>query len=653
MRFSGLYLAAAIVPLAAAAPPFVLQDSQRSAPAATFADERLPDLKVDDFLAVQHSIKESLEHAVDEGKRLISDTFELVEDFAAHHDSEGEEHPHPKPIHSVLDFSNYTVLEIINASWTGHHHDDGDKERFDGFERKLRRSAFPHQFEDSEGEHKPDPKHLPFHRLAGLLNFSPDAAAQLDKDNITLLAPDDWALTPPHKREDHKARFGHAGRMVAPVEEEEDEDETPFSRIPHPFHSKELSPRRLRKLAAASFEGDDDEEKKREFFKKLIAAIGKYHVVPHALTPRYIADHSTIPSGYVEARIRVEPALARFPFPHPTLRFNHYAWKRGPLIKAKNGYIYGLSAPLFPPLTPLNQLFLTPQFFSGFTNAIQKVDLEDALLPEHPSQQQQDSDVMVNSVVQELLDEHKLKVSTVFVPTNAVFHHLAPEIVAFLHSPIPLAKKILRYVLAGHISPGVAFFSDHFYNASAPHDQKLDAFVVKRETDVQVPLDLLEGPNEPPHFPGHPRPPPHAPEHPPHPKANVTHYVLPTLLTHFNPDATIKLAVFEYRLFGFGPKRRSIVVFPSHRPKKPEGDDGFEGPGGDKDHKHPHPVRVAFPDVPARAGAIHVLADQFLVPPPPPHHDDDGKKVNELDTAGRRARKEAKEFRKALAKLFV
>ncbi|GAA5824287.1 hypothetical protein JCM11251_001597 [Rhodosporidiobolus azoricus] len=641
MKFSSWSIAAAIVPLAAAAPPFLLQNNADSG--------RLADLTVDDFHQVQQAIKQSLEGIVDQGKRLAKETFNVVEQEATL--DIPHKHPIPPPF---LDFSKYTVLEIVNASF-GHH--EGEGNGFRGFERKLRRSAGnPHHAEDDDEDedelHKPDPSHLPLHRLARILNFSPEAAHLLEGD---VLAPDDSALTPPHKREEKHFRFAahHDGHYVTPLEQET--AEAPFANVPHPFHTRELGPKRLRKLAAQSFQGhgDDDEEKKKEFIRKVITYVIKYHTIPHSISPHDLADHSTVPTLIKESRVRVEPALAPFPFPHPTLRFNHYASKRGPFIKAKNGVIYLLSAPLFPPFTPLNQLFLVPQFFSGFTNAVQKVDLAGHLLPEAASGGDEDFDLspVLSGLVNELVDEHKLKDFTVFVPTNEAIKRAPPEIIAGLHSPFPFAKKVLKYILGYHIVPGVTFFSDHFENQTA-----LEQYVVKRETNVRVPSEFLyDNPPEGllPHWPQ----PPHAPEHPPHDKVNVTHYVLPTLITGFSPNATIKAAVFEYRVFGFGPRRRSIVIFPSHPHEKHEGEDHFLkfGCGGDHEHHHgPRPIRVAFPDVPAKAGAIHVLGANALLPPPPPHHEHshDGKDGDKLTAAARLAAKEAIKLRKAVLKLF-
>ncbi|GAA5869609.1 hypothetical protein JCM8547_005085 [Rhodosporidiobolus lusitaniae] len=627
--------------LAAAAPPFVLQAGNPSSE----PPHRLADLTVDDHLSIQEQLEDAVSDSAQKGQRLVSETFDILEQAISGGADEDSLHPpFPPPF---LDFSNYTVLEIVNASFA--HHKDGEK----GFERKNRRGAFSRST-DGEHEHKPHPSHLPLHRLAGLINFSPEAAKALAGEDITLLAPDDWALTPSHKRHDD-----HFGRAFAKFEAEEQDDASPLSQsLPHPFHARELSPRHLGKLAMqSSLDGGDDEEKKKEFFKKVIAIIGKYHVLPKAVDPRHLADHSTVPSSLHESRVRVSPAFSHFPFPHPTLKFNGYSTKRGPFIKAKNGVIYLISAPLFPPLTPLNQLFLAPQFFSAFTSDVQKVGLAghgSNFAPEFsPNPEHEDLDVnpLFTSLVSELTGEHNISEFTVFTPTNAVLKDAPPEIVAFLHSPLPIAKAALKYILGGHIVPGISFYSDFFHNGT--EHEKVQQYVSHREQNVEVPLEFLIDPLEgPPHEPPHH--PPHVPEHPPHHKVNVTHYVLPTLLTHFSPNATIKAAVFEFRLFGFGPKRRSIVIFPSHGPPK-EHERGEKvrfgkfGGEGEHEHKGPRPIRVAFPDVPAHAGAIHVLGDQILLPPPPPHHEHDGE-GKELTAA---ARRESEQLHKVLSKLYA
>ena len=207
------------------------------------------------------------------------------------------------------------------------------------------------------------------------------------------------------------------------------------------------------------------------------------------------------------------------------------------------------------------------------------------------------------------------------------------QILAGLHSPFPFAKKVLKYVIAGHVVPDTVFFSDFLKNDTGS-SSSIDKFFVSQEVDVQVPFEWLEDvPSFPipafeqaavrtkgwkmPSFPPRrgraipPPPPPPGREHrdPQHCNANVTHYELPTLLTADNAKATLKVAVVSYHSGpgGKGPLKRSIVVFPQ-RPPHHHGDEHDEVktkmcPG----HEDPfRPIRVTFSDLPAKSGAIHV-----------------------------------------------
>ncbi|BGP39963.1 hypothetical protein JCM10450v2_003943 [Rhodotorula kratochvilovae] len=628
---------------ALAAPPFVLQGESNAAAAP--AQHHLADLTVDDFHAVQDAFKDSLEHALDEGKRLVNDAFDLFDEKASEAPHHPPTHPLPPP---VLDFSEYTILEIVNSTYGKHHH---DSPRGRGFARKLRKGL---ELADDVGEHKPSPEHLPLNHLAWLINFSPEAAQLLEKDDITLLAPDNHALQNPHKRKEHGDKFAkledaivedHAGYFGAHVQQ-------------HPFHSRELSPKKLEELVDSD---DDDDEEKKRIFKKIIAYVGKYHILPGKWHGRELADRSTVPTLIDESRVRVEPTLEHFPFVHPSLKFNSYANKRGPTIIAKNGVIHLIGEPLLPPLSTLNHIFLVPRYFGLFTNAAQKAELTgkdderfqleqgvDALVSPDLS----DLDVDVDELVEQLAAESDVKRYTVFVPSNIAFARLPLKVAAFLHSPFPFAKKVLKYLLGYHIVPDIAFFSDYIKNGSS---EAVAKYLVKEEIDVEVPLSWIV----PQHEGRHPHPPPHAPEHPPFPRANITHYVLPTLLTHFSPNATLKVGVISHRLFGKGPIRRSIIVFPSHPPPHHDHDHDEKDrvarayrklTGGDEhgDHPpHPHPVKVAYADLPVRAGAVHVIGAEFLIPPPPPHHDEGDAEL----AAHGFTKSEAKKLRKLLGKL--
>ncbi|GAA5989620.1 hypothetical protein JCM10908_000556 [Rhodotorula pacifica] len=677
-------VAAASAPLfASAAPPFLFQGAQRGAaaqvsfesPEPAAAAHRVQDLSVDDFQAVQHAIKDSFEHAVDNAKHLIQDTFGLVDD-----EVDADEFPRPHfPSHPlpppVIDLKEYTIYEIVNASLEHHHHhhrrcghsedadladaEEAERHLNDESGRKIRKGLaaafFSHAYGEDEGEHKPDPSRLPFHRLAWLANFSTEAGDLLkQKGPITLLAPDDAALTPPH-REHHGEHFGPPGRRSkgprgdhdrpAPRHAEEGEHDPlrgAFSEAaPHPFHSKAFSPESLAALASDNGDDDEDKERRREIFKKLIAIVAKYHIIPEAAEAQDLVDRATLPTLLTDERVRVSPSFSGFPFPHPTLKFNVYAEKRGPTILAKNGVIHLISAPLLPPFTPLNQAFLTPQYFAALTNAVQKAGLAPALVPQHSYDAESEIDAevppLVSELIQELVAEKGLNEYTLFAPSNWAFGRLPYPILAFLHSPFPISQKVLKYLLAYHVVPGVTFYSDFYKNNSSIAGAALS---VREEVDVEIAIDLpLEGP--------HPPPPPHWPGHEPSQRGNITHYVLPTLLTESNKNATLRVDVISYRFAGKGPIRRSIVVLPAHHPHHHHDEHDKERfGGGPRDGPlHPHPVKVAFNDVPARKGAIQVLGRDLLLPPPPPHHDESG-------LSGMNAF-EAKQIRKALRQMRI
>ncbi|BGP08023.1 hypothetical protein JCM10049v2_003868 [Rhodotorula toruloides] len=675
-------VASSAATLVAAAPPFVLQDARPTTPSPQPA-RPLADLSPSDFHAVQDALRESLEHFVDEGKRLVQDTFDAFEDDLAKTQDDGIHPPHP-PSHPlpppVIDMSKYTILEIVNQSFHRHQeHEDGEVRLVDRTLREGLAARRPCKHARTlGGEHGGDDHdhELPLHRLAWLVNFSPDAAKLLEKDGITLLAPDDMALTPPHRRGggDHHGFAGQPERSV------EDMFAATLSERSHPFHSHEFSPEKLAKLAASTDGDDEDKEEKKRIFRKIIAVVGAYHVIPESQNSHDLVDRSTVPTLLDESRVRVSPGFETFPFPHPTLKFNVYSHKRGPTVIAKNGIIHLVSAPLFPPWTVLNELFVFPGAFAGLTNAIQKVGLDEPLLPPNDADTKLPEDFVgspfVRGIVEELAAEKGLDSFTVFAPSNAAFARLGWKINGFLHSPLPFAKKVLKYLLSYHVVPGLRFYSDFLHNDSSIASE----YVVKEEIDVEVPLEwVTEGHGEVfhpsdwslPPFPGrrpsdeHPHPPPHVPERPhPGPRANITHYVLPTLLTEHNPNATLKIGVVSYRsFFGKGPIRRNVIVFPSHgghhghhaAEKEEEEVRRVWGNEGGDDHgriPRPHPVKVAFTDVPARAGAIQVLGHDFLLPPPPPHkyHDHDHEHSDDLVSL---AQNEARRLAKAVHKLFA
>jgi hypothetical protein len=151
---------------------------------------------------------------------------------------------------------------------------------------------------DGEG-----PESLPLHRLAYLVNKSPEARSNLaNAKSVTLLAPDNDALAPPA----HK------------------------SAQDHPFHSMDQE--------------DNNNPNRQARFQKIIAYILNYHTLDVEEDAYQLSDRSTVPTRLRSSRfdeeplrVRVEPKLVFNPYPHPALQFNFYAYSRGPVVIAKNG----------------------------------------------------------------------------------------------------------------------------------------------------------------------------------------------------------------------------------------------------------------------------------------------------------------------------
>ena len=147
------------------------------------------------------------------------------------------------------------------------------------------------------------------------------------------------------------------------------------------------------------------------------------HVLPGRRQGHYLAEVSTAATLIEDSRVNVRPGFDFLPFPHPTLKFNYHSSKRGPTVLAKNGIIHLVSAPLFPPFTPLNEIYLFPQYFSSLTSDIQRVGLAEPLLPshDHSLEEEEESSSLVDELVDELMKEKGLKEFTIFAPGNFAF----------------------------------------------------------------------------------------------------------------------------------------------------------------------------------------------------------------------------------------
>jgi hypothetical protein len=171
----------------AAPPPFLVQGSQQlNLPAG---EAELPHLSAEQFLdivrakakaeQVMHSLVDRLEEAVTQMKEDVAQPVQDVDEAAA-----TGLPPHHPP--SVIDFSDYTILEILNASL--HHHPDHEhKDQADAENLpKWKLPWTPKQPQHHPPEHEHDPKYLPLHRLGWFVNQSEEAQKALSKGEVLL-----------------------------------------------------------------------------------------------------------------------------------------------------------------------------------------------------------------------------------------------------------------------------------------------------------------------------------------------------------------------------------------------------------------------------------------------------------------------------------
>lgn len=208
----------------------------------------IPSLSVDDFLALQ-SLKES--YPIAEEQRLVEVTH------PAHPSPPPPPHHEDEKNHGILDFSEYTILEILDSAL--HHHAKPPPPKQRGWSFPWKKPPPPPK----------TPGELPLHRLGWLVNRSIEAQESLAKDDITLLAPSDWALTPPHRRGEHGHEHDHHEhdhRHGKHGDKKEDDHHAAHlekgAEVEHPFF--EIMQNQ-----------DEDDEKKRAFFSRVIGYLLK------------------------------------------------------------------------------------------------------------------------------------------------------------------------------------------------------------------------------------------------------------------------------------------------------------------------------------------------------------------------------------------
>ncbi|KAJ3556430.1 hypothetical protein NP233_g11982 [Leucocoprinus birnbaumii] len=208
------------------------------------------------------------------------------------------------------------------------------------------------------------------------------------------------------------------------------------------------------------FDDDDKKERRKKFLKKLVQAILAYEAIPEAVDSFSLGDNQTYPTvltipGVLESQpLRVRVGQRLFP---PSTSINFLSKVVYPDVKATNGIIHVVNAPVLPPLAGFQTLFLLPSQFSILTSAIQRAGLTDNVDLRYKEKEDGDG--------YELEGTSSL---TLFAPTNSAFEHLPLKLRLFLFSP--LGYKALRKVLEYHVVPGVVAHTDYLYNKSAHTD---------------------------------------------------------------------------------------------------------------------------------------------------------------------------------------
>ncbi|GAA99988.1 uncharacterized protein L969DRAFT_90084 [Mixia osmundae IAM 14324] len=491
----------------------------------------------------------------------------------------------------VVDLTKYTIAEILNYSLSheGHGH--------------LKKLAYV------------------INKIPAIQDALNDTSATL-----TLFAPDDRALTPPHRRGDHgppHRRHGHHGKHGRG----EDEIAMTVDRD-HPFFAfDDLLSQAASEQTGLSADDDEDKEKRKEKLRKIATYILKYHVAPKTYSTSELADSATIETilepprfGKDEEnphfRLRTEPTLK---FLKPTVRVNFYAAIVGPQLNAKNGVIHIIDEPLLPPLGALSVALAFPDAFSAFSSAQLYTGIDELLAPwlrdlgPTPSPSDDEVNKDAESILREIVHEQKDKYAnaissyTLFAPTNGAFKRLPTPLKIFLFSPF--GRGLLKRALYYHVVPHIIFHSDHISNLT---DVKTSAVMPtrlpvegSREVFEQLRVEAatlfgqssdcltVHGKDDRPSLEAEAD------------KVEKTTFTLPTLFKpNFNntgETSMLEVDLYKYRLlYNKGPIARRLYV----------------GGAGEEEHDEAEPAKtyVIAADVPAWTSAIHVIPT-LLKPP--------------------------------------
>lgn len=515
-------------------------------------------------------------------------------------------HPHHDPLAKPIDCREFTIGQILN--WTLHH------------------TPKP----ESHHEHSP-----PLYRFAWLVNTSQAVQETLydPHADLTLFAPDDEALAPPSKRKHHHHH------PILDSYHSNSIDKASYGEDTHPFwdaiEAIRSDPHRHQSSDEHHPQDDEDEDPKKlklvKFYLRVIEFVLKYHISPGSKTIAEIADRSTLAtklpvfpwSEQPSFRVRVGPGVIHRARPGE-IRLNVFTildtFKSRPIL-TKNGVIYIVEKfPLLQPLSPLSELFLFPRPFSTLTSAIQKVHLDEVLLPRwanktipissdlesRPSssgfsfgpRSAEDVDERVLTMLSSITGEDHANLSkasfTIFAPTNHAFRKLGPAANAFLFSPF--GEHILRYVLSYHVVPNLIWHTDYCERTEQGKAYECNLNYTSSQGARFPPSGV---PMTPGGFPGFPQPPITG-------KVNVTDLTLPTLLGS-RQNESLPLSLIEFRHFGKGPIVRHLLIKQK-----------YQNSVYDKPDKNSIPV--VFADGVAWGGALHLIPSLIHPPVPEGHH---------------------------------
>lgn len=119
------------------------------------------------------------------------------------------------------------------------------------------------------------PEYPPLKKFAFFVNISNESpfkdSIRDENAHVTLLAPDDFALTPPHKRDEHHGPPGHDHGHDGPHHGPDGPHHgPPHHEGPprnHPMHSPQMLQALVDRSVSAMDEGSDKEERKEKILK--------------------------------------------------------------------------------------------------------------------------------------------------------------------------------------------------------------------------------------------------------------------------------------------------------------------------------------------------------------------------------------------------